>query len=714
MSRDEYLGQTRSIAVALFSWAVLATVLAALCIVCVPVQAEDPIILTGVVRDFQELQEKSVDGGHPDFNPNWDTVTKNENWGCFDRPEAAKGAIQDAIGSTDPNPDHLPGLVPFDRDGFTPSLKAGYDTAPNCFRSRFNEWYTTRTPDINRAFFVDLPFVKSGNTYTYDSPTFFPLDSANFPNLRPQVPSVTTTFGNRQSGLKDGVDLGSHNYGFTFEFHSRFTYKKNTGQQFAFRGDDDVWVFINGKLVIDLGGIHAAEYAQVNIDNLGLTDGSAYFLDFYFAERRIVSSQLTITTSLVLKNSDVPVDPVPVKAVEGWLYDRNGDGIADKAVIALDKHPTKDPTQFELNLAGETERGNWKITSDGNVTDTILSNGQFFTKAVTGWDEKDPANQGTALAEPATGLLAGTFPLHDRIGPVIASAVKTILDTSITDLPSAVLVIRFSEPVKVDAAGVFKFQDPTGKPVLVDLTQFHPDSSVNGYSTSWTFTISPNSPVVPGEGYQVAILGLSQVTDAAGNPAHPANPFRVIHAKPPAIIIGDLHAEKPVTQQGTKPDPVSVKNPFVLLTSKDVTADKKTYIPLHPETAEDWIRRSTPDQGVDGLVVFGFKLSDPAQLQLTIFNNLGEFINKTQIEITKEDLRSGKLARDPATRAFLLRFAWYPVAADGNLISTGAYILRSKFRYGLDPSDNVAPGSDIRTTRFGFLRGGKIEGLGVR
>jgi len=460
--------------------------------------------------------------------------------------------------------------------------------------------------------------VKNGNTYTYDSPNFFPLDSANLPNLRPQAPSVTTTFGNRQSGLKDGIDLGSHNYGFTFEFHSHFTYKKNTGQQFAFRGDDDVWVFINGKLVIDLGGIHSAEYADVNIDNLGLTDGSSYYLDFFFAERRIVSSRLTITTSLVLKNSDVPVDPVPVKAVEGWLYDRNGDGIADKAVIALDKHPTKDPTQFEVNLAGETERGNWQITSDGNVTDTILSNGQFFTKAVTGWDEKDPANQGTALAEPATGLLAGTFPLHDRMGPVIATAVKTVLDTSVNEIPSSVLVIRFSEPVKVDAAGVFKFQDPIGKPVTVDLTQFPPDSSVNGYSTSWTFTISPNSPVVPGEGYQVAILGVSQVTDEAGNAAHPANPFRIIHAKPPSIIIGDLHAEKSVTTQGTKPDPVTVKNPFVLLTSKEVSPGVKTYIPLHPETAEDWIRRSTPDQGVDGLVVFAFKLSHPAQLQLSM------------------------------------------------------------------------------------------------
>ncbi len=122
MSRDANGGRNLCIAFAIFACTLLAGVI-------VPASAQDQIILTGVVRDFQELQEDSAGGGHPDFNPNRDTVTKNENWGCFDRPDAAKGAIQDAIGTTDPNPDHLPGMVPFDRDGFTPLLKAGYDTA---------------------------------------------------------------------------------------------------------------------------------------------------------------------------------------------------------------------------------------------------------------------------------------------------------------------------------------------------------------------------------------------------------------------------------------------------------------------------------------------------------------------------------------------------------------------------------------------------------
>ena len=202
-------------------------------------QAPDNV-LTGVARDFEELKWKQATGGHPDFNPTWNThVTWDPNgaegWGCFDKPEAAKGAVQPAPVTSDPNPDKLAGFVPYDRDEVGPALKAGYDTPPNCFRSRFGEWYTTRTPDINRAFFVDLPFVKEGSVYKYDNSEFFPLDDDKRAALRPQVPSVTTTFGHRQTGVSEGIDLSKHNYGFTFEFHAKFAYHKSTGQNFAFR-----------------------------------------------------------------------------------------------------------------------------------------------------------------------------------------------------------------------------------------------------------------------------------------------------------------------------------------------------------------------------------------------------------------------------------------------------------------------------------------------
>jgi fibro-slime domain-containing protein len=88
------------------------------------------------------------------------------------------------------------------------------------------------------------------------------------------------------------------NYGFSMEMHKMFTYKK--GQVFTFNGDDDVWVFINNKMVIDLGGVHYATTASVNLDTLGLTEGEQYWFDLFYSERLTAESNIYITTNMQL------------------------------------------------------------------------------------------------------------------------------------------------------------------------------------------------------------------------------------------------------------------------------------------------------------------------------------------------------------------------------------------------------------------------------
>jgi fibro-slime domain-containing protein len=104
------------------------------------------------------------------------------------------------------------------------------------------------------------------------------------------------------------------------ELHSSFTYVG--GETFSFTGDDDVWVFINNELVIDLGGVHAAMSDSVDLDTLGLIVGETYDFDLFFAERHTTESNFKAETTIVLEDDGDEEEP-PVVEVGGNVSDIN-------------------------------------------------------------------------------------------------------------------------------------------------------------------------------------------------------------------------------------------------------------------------------------------------------------------------------------------------------------------------------------------------------
>ena len=109
---------------------------------------------------------------------------------------------------------------------------------------------------------------------------------------------------------------------FSIRCTSEFIYKK--GDTFLFTGDDDVWIFINRKLVVDLGGVHDKETGGVSVDSLGLTEGCRYSLHLFQADRCCCGSNFYFETSMEPIRGDESADGIcPNSQYENDICENN-------------------------------------------------------------------------------------------------------------------------------------------------------------------------------------------------------------------------------------------------------------------------------------------------------------------------------------------------------------------------------------------------------
>ena len=157
---------------------------------------------------------------------------------------------------------------------------------------QFDDWFIAE--DLGNGYTnevcYNLQLTKNDEgLFEYDTNAFFPLDDFKYLDAAGTIPNPNYT---TQSG---------HDYSFTMELGAQFEYIP--GQTFYFRGDDDVWVYIDSQLVVDLGGIHGPVEGKVDLDTLGLFPGQTYGFKLFFAERHCCGSNFRMVTSIDLRTS---------------------------------------------------------------------------------------------------------------------------------------------------------------------------------------------------------------------------------------------------------------------------------------------------------------------------------------------------------------------------------------------------------------------------
>jgi fibro-slime domain-containing protein len=164
-------------------------------------------------------------------------------------------------------------LGPDDKPVYAPSGS----TAVTSGQASFDQWYRD-VPGVNQQvpFSVTLGMTGPG-LFVFADSNFFPIDNRGF-----------------------GNQGRNHNFHFTTEIHATFRYRG--GEKFTFTGDDDVFIFVNKKLALDLGGVHEPQNGTIDFDamagQLGITPGNVYALDAFHAERHTTMSNFRIETSI--------------------------------------------------------------------------------------------------------------------------------------------------------------------------------------------------------------------------------------------------------------------------------------------------------------------------------------------------------------------------------------------------------------------------------
>ena len=161
-------------------------------------------------------------------------------------------------------------------------------------------------------------------------------------------------------------------FGMQYSVRFELTEDYNGPLEYYFFGDDDMWVFLDGRLVCDIGGVHSSVGQYVNLwDYIAKGDEGRHTLSFYYTERGLSGSTCYMQFTLPSVSSATPGQST-------------GSLTVSKDVVGQNADTNTDQFEFTLELTGAGNQYPYVIYDKNNSqkkTDNISNGGKFILMA---------------------------------------------------------------------------------------------------------------------------------------------------------------------------------------------------------------------------------------------------------------------------------------------------------------------------------------------
>ena len=332
-----------------------------------------------------------------------------------------------------------------------------------------------------------------------DTPVFYGYDA----DAQGEDTSKTNVWKETAGRLPGSDDGNNHNCFFGMQYAVKFTLTADyVGPlEYYFFGDDDMWVFLDDKLVCDIGGVHSSVGEYVNLwDYLqrnGRTESETHTLTFFYTERGASGSTCYMNFTLPSvsgvnieqKTSDLEVRKQVVGQDESGqefnfdiqFYDQTGNEVLDD--YAYTKYD-KDGKEIDSNLVVHT--GDKFTLKDGQyVRIRYLPFGLRYTiteEAVNGYTVSSTINGVTGQGSEAKGTILNTGQMN------------TVLFTNTMTYKGAITLQKQDLDGHILTGAAFRLVDSKGNTVNV----------VDNGSGSYTVPSTADDLIKDGELYYIA------------------------------------------------------------------------------------------------------------------------------------------------------------------------------------------------------------------